>query len=154
MWKRILATAHRLGFTRNETLVLLFLVAVISVGSLISALRPADARGSADIRASYDETDSVFAERSRAQFTEAQETAEAESLPGDPSVDANGNLVNLNTATAQRLMSLPGIGPVTADRILEYRRTHGPFQTVDDLVKVKSIGEKKLQRIRQFITVE
>ena len=151
MWKRILETAHRLGFTRNETLVLLFLVAVISVGSLISELRPADAQGVNDIRVSYATADSVFAERSRAEFTEARE---AETSPAIPSGNERRDTVDLNTATARQLMSLPGIGPVTADRILDYRKTNGPFQTVEELTKVKSIGEKKLQRIRQFITIE
>ena len=151
MWKRILATAHRLGFTRNETLVLLFLVAVILVGSLIPELRPADDRGATDIRVAYTSADSVFAERSRAEFAEARES---ESPDVVPSGSDRRELVNLNAATARQLMSLPGIGPVTADRILEYREAHGPFRTVDELIKVKSIGEKKLQRIRHFITIE
>ncbi len=154
MWKRILATAHRFGFTRNETLVLLFLVAVISVGSLISEWRPADARGAVDIRASYRASDSIFAQRSRQALTEARDASESEPRPASPAGDSRGEMVNLNTASAAQLMSLPGIGPVTAERILDYRQTYGPFQTVEDLVKVKSIGEKKLQRIRQFITVE
>lgn len=60
--------------------------------------------------------------------------------------------INLNTATRNTLMRLPGIGPAMADRIIEERKTR-PFSTVDDLTRVKGIGAKKLEKIRPFATV-
>lgn len=61
-------------------------------------------------------------------------------------------LVNVNTASQKELESLPGIGEVLAQRIIEYRETHGPFQTPEDLLKVRGIGPKKLEKIRDRIT--
>ena len=61
--------------------------------------------------------------------------------------------VNINTATVEVLQTLPGIGPTIAQRIVEYRQTHGPFQKVEDLLNVKGIGEKKLEKIKPLIEV-
>ncbi|MEN3183805.1 MAG: ComEA family DNA-binding protein [Atribacterota bacterium] len=61
-------------------------------------------------------------------------------------------LVNVNTASQKELESLPGIGEVLAQRIIEYRETHGPFQTPEDLLKVRGIGPKKLEKLRDRIT--
>ncbi len=62
-------------------------------------------------------------------------------------------LVNINTASAELLATLPGIGPVTARRIVEFRQTVGRFGSVDDLNMVKGIGPKKLERLRPLVTV-
>ena len=61
--------------------------------------------------------------------------------------------VNINTATVDELQTLPGIGATIAQRIVEYRNTHGPFQKVEDLLNVKGIGEKKLEKIKPFIEI-
>ena len=67
---------------------------------------------------------------------------------------ANGSgQVELNTATVAELQALPCIGPKTAERIVEYRKTHGSFQSVDELVNVKGIGAKKLERLRPLVHV-
>lgn len=62
--------------------------------------------------------------------------------------------VNLNTATAEQLETLPGIGPDLAQRILDYRTDNGPFKTIDGLLNVKGIGEGKFAKLRELITVE
>lgn len=68
------------------------------------------------------------------------------------SSDQSG-LININTASATELMSLPGIGEVTAGRIIAYRETNGPFQTIDDLTKVDGISTATVDAIRNLITV-
>jgi competence protein ComEA len=62
-------------------------------------------------------------------------------------------LVNVNTATEPELETLPGVGPVTAAAIIDYRTKNGPFATVDDLVDVSGIGPSTLEQIRPFVTV-
>lgn len=74
-----------------------------------------------------------------------------ESIP-ETSPDAEG-LVNINTATAAQLQTLPGIGPVLAQRILDHREAHGPFEKATDLIRVEGIGEKKLTAILDLVTV-
>lgn len=62
--------------------------------------------------------------------------------------------VNINTATLEALEALPGIGPVTAQRIIDYRTEHGTFTSVAQLVEIKGIGEKSLKKIRPLTAVE
>lgn len=64
-----------------------------------------------------------------------------------------GDPVNINTADAALLDTLPGIGPTTAQRIIDYRTENGPFAQVDDLVKVPGIGPTTLEALRPLITV-
>jgi len=54
--------------------------------------------------------------------------------------------VNINKATQKELIKLKGIGIVTADAIIEYRKNHGDFKSVDDLVKVKGVGSKTIEK--------
>ena len=61
--------------------------------------------------------------------------------------------LDLNRATAEDLEQLPGIGPVLARRIVEWRRGHGAFNSVDDLNHVKGIGEKKLRQLKPLVMV-
>ena len=60
---------------------------------------------------------------------------------------------NLNTASAEELTALPGIGEVLAARIVAYRQEHGPFQTVDDLKEVSGIGDKLVEELRDLVTL-
>ena len=62
--------------------------------------------------------------------------------------------VNINTADAQTLATLEGIGEKRAEAIIEYRSKYGPFVSIEDLVKVKGIGVKTLEKNRDSMTVE
>jgi competence protein ComEA len=62
-------------------------------------------------------------------------------------------LVNLNTATVEELDTLPEVGPVTAQAILDYRTEHGGFASVEELLDIEGIGEKTLAKIAPHVTV-
>ena len=61
--------------------------------------------------------------------------------------------VNINSASKRELDALPGIGEVLAQRIIDYRSANGPFQSVDELIKIKGIGEKTLAKLKPYATV-
>jgi len=61
--------------------------------------------------------------------------------------------ITLNTATAEQLQSIPGIGPSTAKSILDYRAKVGKFNKIEEIINVKGIGEKKFQKIKDRLTV-
>jgi competence protein ComEA len=64
---------------------------------------------------------------------------------------AAGQTLDVNTASAEELVQLPGVGPSLAQRIVDYRQQNGPFQTVDDLQNVPGIGPSKFDRMAPFI---
>jgi competence protein ComEA len=66
---------------------------------------------------------------------------------------AAGSAINLNTATAAQLETLPGVGKATAERILEYRQKNGGFKKVEDLMNVRGIGEKSFLKMKPLIMV-
>lgn len=62
--------------------------------------------------------------------------------------------VELNTADQAALETLPGIGPRTAERIIEYRNENGAFEKVEDLMNVRGIGERTFLRLRELVRIE
>jgi competence protein ComEA len=66
---------------------------------------------------------------------------------------ARSDLIDINTATADQLASLPGIGPTTAQRIVDYRTENGPFARIEDLLNVPGIGPATFDNIRDLITL-
>ena len=61
--------------------------------------------------------------------------------------------VNLNTATSEELQPVPGIGPATADKILQMRKSYGTFKSVDDLLAIRGLGPKQLEKMRKYLIV-
>jgi competence protein ComEA len=70
---------------------------------------------------------------------------------GGSASSAPGGPVHLNTATLQDLDALPGVGPVTAQKILDYRQQHGAFASVDELDAIPGIGPKRLDQLRDLV---
>ena len=62
-------------------------------------------------------------------------------------------MININTATREQLQILPGIGPAYSGRIIEWREENGTFTTKDQLLEIKGIGEKRLEKIKPLITL-
>ena len=61
--------------------------------------------------------------------------------------------VNINTANSEELQQVPGIGPATAEKILQMRKSYGAFKSVDDLLSIKGLGKKRLEKMRKYLTV-
>jgi competence protein ComEA len=61
--------------------------------------------------------------------------------------------VNLNTATAEQLATIPGVGQKMAERIIDYRQKNGGFKKVEDLMNVSGVGEKSFLKMKPLITV-
>lgn len=78
-------------------------------------------------------------------------TAQAGSAAAAPPSDG---LLNVNTATAEELETLPGIGPGLAQSIVQYRESHGTFEAVEDLLLVPGIGPSRLAQIRELVRVD
>ena len=86
--------------------------------------------------------------------TETSSTEPVLSEPDDSSGSSGVTFpININTATAQQLEALPGIGPTYAQRIIDYRNTHGAYTSPSQLLNISGIGEKRLAAIWDYITI-
>jgi len=71
---------------------------------------------------------------------------------GGGAAGPGGPLVSLSSATVEQLDELPGVGPITAQKIVDYRTEHGPFASVDDLDAVPGIGPTRIEQLRDLVT--
>jgi competence protein ComEA len=114
-------------FTRNEAVVLVAACAAVLVGLALPWFRPSPA---------------------------PVVSGTPGPLPSPTPAAAPGPLVvSLNLATAEELERLPGVGPVLARRIVEDRARHGQYTRPEDLLRVKGIGPKKLEKLRPYLRV-
>jgi competence protein ComEA len=80
-------------------------------------------------------------------------TVAAQQLPTEATKTSVQAAVNLNTATAAQLETLPGIGPALAARIIEHRQKNGPFKKIEELMNIKGIGEKAFLKLKPLVSV-
>lgn len=84
------------------------------------------------------------------QTTSAPASNAQNSAGTDP---ASGAKININSADSSQLQTINGIGPSTAEKIIRYRTSKGAFKSIDDLKKVNGIGDKKLEKLRPYVTI-
>jgi comEA protein len=165
----LLKFLNKLGFTNRELAVIGFLCLTFAFGLIIKLSgwkKPNDYN--------YSQTDKKFEEQLKRSFAELEENRLSEEkrqksdelkrfsdslitekdVPSKNKKLAPGKKININLALAGDLQLLPGIGEVTAERIIEYRENKGPFKKIEDIKKVKGIGDKKFGQMKEFITVE
>lgn len=138
--------------------------AVSLPATAVTALTSA-ASSAPDVSAVSRSTESVFSEAEPAppeeiptasavsEMPAAQVTSPPEITEVSSSGTQNGSLININTADTRELIKLSGIGEVKAAAIVAYREEHGAFSSVEELLNVKGIGEKTLEKIRGYVTV-
>jgi len=114
--------------TKDERLVITFLVVATAVGAIVLGLRKIDPALVPDLAPSAE-------------------------VGAAPVADAPTGPVAVNEASAEELTRLPGIGPAKARAIVSYRERHGPFATLDGLLDVNGIGPLTLERLRPLATV-
>ena len=66
---------------------------------------------------------------------------------------ASTEVINLNSATAAQIATLPGIGPKTADLVVQYRQKNGPFKKIEEIMNIRGVGEKSFLKIKDRLTV-
>jgi competence ComEA-like helix-hairpin-helix protein len=134
-----------LALTKTERNVILFLVITMAAGA---ALRLYQATFPDLPQFDYRASDSTFTALSAAP-------EDSMSVGSDrATIGEESGKLNLNTATKQQLMDLPGIGEVTAERILKYREENGKFATLEDLRAIKGISKNKLERLSPMIIIQ
>ncbi len=117
-------------------------------GSIVKAA--IDAAGGFSAEASQDRVNLAAALEDGQQVYVPKISEESPSSPNPRSVSEQ---VLINTASAPELERLPGIGPVLAQRIVEYREQNGPYQRLEDLLEVEGIGPSKLEGLQDYVQV-
>jgi competence ComEA-like helix-hairpin-helix protein len=158
------------GLTKKELMIIGFLAVSFIAGLIIKYsgwknpedhdYSEPDRKFETQIKSAFDDPDnSKFSNEQQQKIRELKLFADSlsvlkESTTQTPSILKPGTKININTAYAGDLQLLPGIGEVMAERIVEYRERSGGFKNTDELKKVKGIGVKKFEKIREYITIE
>ena len=178
---RIYRLQQRLSITSIEATAILVLCGALMVGFTVRQFQGQPAEPAADL---FSEADAQWSERDSLAITEEAESAPpvqfaTRIIPADSVLiptsgfanapprrrtsssrrrtrsSANNPLrMNLNTADVELLQRLPRIGPALAGRIIAYRRDRGPFSSINQVVNVRGIGEKTLEKMAPWIYVE
>jgi comEA protein len=139
-------------FTKREKHVILFLVCTLTLGYGVKLYQ------GSHLYDDFKPVTSIEKESFEKKARLAYDTSKRKGLNSSESSTENDSkpqteIININTAEKQNLVKLPKIGTVTAERIIRFRDDYGPFKSFDDLLKVKGIGPKTLEKLKPQITL-
>jgi comEA protein len=129
-----------LGFTKKETIVIFFLAAGFICGTGIQFIQKRTLSLPEPVNAMTVNAGSVCMDEQMLMNTDEKSSTVFK--------------IHLNTASSDILQQVPGFGPVTAKKIVQYRDQNGPFQSVEDLIHIKGIGPKTIEKIKNYLTVK
>jgi len=169
MKRKLFFLLDRLQISRNERISISILILLTVVLMVVFQVSEPKANYSEEY---YAELESIFAERSQVIEAERHEilqryqpfeedeadvytvTATADTTLTEKAAPADTVLININTADSETLQKLPGIGPAYAERIIEWRKENGKFESKEQLLEIRGIGPVRLENIRPLITIE
>jgi comEA protein len=103
----------------------------------------------------YSEQDSLFENNNNVKINQKKVDYKQELYDfSDDELKSILTKVKVNSASVEELVLLPGIGKKTAEKIIEYRKSNGKFNSANDLLNVSGIGEKKLEKIKSYLIIE
>jgi comEA protein len=151
-------------FTKLESRAIILIIIAILVGTTIKIIKNQVTSNSFDFE-SFDKEfiykTSIyqnFSNQSPVDTLINSETTEETNIKKQEKGKKEQNLkeksININTATKDELVKLPGVGPSTAEKIIEYREKINGFKKIEDIMKVKGIGQKKFEKMKPYIFVE
>jgi competence protein ComEA len=159
--------SRKIGFTETESRIILFVLCAFLVGIVVLHFK--ETTGNENLlQFDYSEQDKLFYEgvptdesvdsektqkARKGEFEKDFSSSHVKKISENKS-PANVGVINLNKATREQLITLPGIGLKTANAIIDFKLRNGNFKSVNDLTNVKGIGKAKLEKIRTYIYVE
>ncbi len=141
---------EKLGFSKNEIIVVLLLCVAFLIGVGIQWLKAPHTQDQEE-QFNYHEIEKEFLELSRRDSLER--ATRQDSTREERRKNLTPHSIDLNTATKEELLLLPGIGDQYADRIILSREDTGRFRSIEEIMRVKGIGKKTFEKIRPFITI-
>ena len=160
----------KISFTKSEINVIIFAVSVIAAGFTIKYFR--QITGGTEYVYSLTDKDSLKVIKSDNTNKNDTSVKSEQGLNKKPDgskenlldsqvtkkskkeLNLAGQSININTAGKEDLIKLPGVGETTAEKIILFRETHGIFETIEDIMKVKGIGKKKFAKMKPYICTE
>lgn len=126
-------------FTKQERTVVLFLIGCLVVGACVYIYKMKNPVFAPELNASYSKVSVDIGDiKVKTKASEEREPVK----------------VNINKASKEELMSLPEVGPVYAQRIIEYREKNGGFKSIEEIVNINGIGKKKFEKLKESIIID
>jgi competence protein ComEA len=147
--------SRRIGFTQTEIKVILCIIIALVAGLIVNFIKKSK-NNNDYLEFNYKTEDSLYnAALSNSVIKDSLSLNRRNIVQArNKKVIPVSKIINMNSAPVPELILLPGIGEKTAQAIIEYRKKHGKFSSIEEILNIKGIGIKKLDKIKMFISIE